>query len=233
MYCVMRASAPSVYRRYDVILKPPAPSAPPTYVRVSEVTFSSITVHWEPVDCIQRNGDITGYSVQYGETSSAVGGETYTSVTHVTHVTISGLTPSTEYTVSVAAINIIDAGIFSGEVVQQTAGDYPKYFSYSLTFVNMHVDVLSVSVISSSATSLTISWSLADGLTATDYTISYSNTDCPLDIHDSIANSGPSQTIYNLTGLEEGSEYSITVTVTLSNGGTGKNSLTATTMTVG
>ena len=45
---------------------PPAPSAAPTSVSVSEDTSSSITVQWGAVDCIHHNGDITGYSVLYG-----------------------------------------------------------------------------------------------------------------------------------------------------------------------
>ena len=45
-----------------------APSAAPASASVSDVTYSSITVQWEPVDCIHRNGDIhvAGYLVQYG-----------------------------------------------------------------------------------------------------------------------------------------------------------------------
>ena len=86
-------------------------------------------------------------------------------------------------------------------------------------------------VVTSSTTSLTISWSLADGLTATtDYTISYSNTDCPTDTYDDITTS---QTMYTLTDLEEGTDYSITVTVSLSDGGTGVDNITASTMTAG
>ena len=102
----------------------------------------------------------------------------------------------------------------------------------------MPVVALSVSVDSSSTTSLTISWSLtdgldADGLTATDYTISYSNTDCPTDTYDDITDISPSETMYTLTGLEEGTDYSITVTVSLSDGGTGEQNVTITTMTAG
>ena len=70
-------------------------------------------------------------------------------------------------------------------------------------------------------------------MTATDYTISYSNTDCPSDTYDDITGIPGSETMYTLTGLEEGTEYSITVTATLSGGGTGEDSLTATTMTAG
>ena len=90
-----------------------------------------------------------------------------------------------------------------------------------------------MTTLSLSATSVTISWTLADGLTATnDYTISYSNTDteCFATSYDDITTS---HTVYTLTGLEEGTDYSITVTVVLSDGVTGEDSLTAITMTTG
>ena len=93
-------------------------------------------------------------------------------------------------------------------------------------------DTLSLSFDSSSTTvtSLTISWTLADDVTATEYTISNSNTDCPTDTYPDITAVPGSETMYTLTGLEEGTEYSITVTATLSGGA---NSLTATTMAAG
>ena len=50
---------------------PPVPSAP-TSVATSDVTSSNITVQWGPVDCIHRNGDITGYSVCMGYKEVAV-----------------------------------------------------------------------------------------------------------------------------------------------------------------
>ena len=101
---------------------PPAPSAPPTSVSVSEVTSSSITVQWRKVDCIHRNGDITGYSVRYGEVGSAEGERTVEMVSN-RQATISDLTPSTEYTVSVAAINSAGTGVYSYEVIQKTTGE--------------------------------------------------------------------------------------------------------------
>ena len=90
---------------------PPAPSAAPTSVSVSEVTSSSITVQWGAVDCIHRNGDITGYSVRYGvqgsgstQTESVSGGGATTRF-------ISGLESITNYSVQVAAVTSAGSGV--------------------------------------------------------------------------------------------------------------------------
>ena len=66
------------------------------------------------------------------------------------------------------------------------------------------------------------------------YTISYSNTntDCFTD-SDDITGIAASETMYNLTDLEEDTEYSITVTALLSDGGTAEDNITATTMATG
>ena len=84
-----------------------------------------------------------------------------------------------------------------------------------------------------STTSLNISWTVENDVIATDYTISYSNTDCPTDTYPDITDISGSETMYTLTGLEEGTEYSITVTATLSGGGTGEDRLRAATITAG
>ena len=92
------------------------------------------------------------------------------------------------------------------------------------------LDDLIVSFDFSSTTSLNVSWSLADSLNATDYTISYSNIDCASDTYDDIIDISSSEAMYTLTGLEEGTHYFITVNVSLSDG---EASLTATTRTAG
>ena len=81
-------------------------------MNITSMNSSSITVQWGPVDCIHRNGDITGYMLFYNKqdginnttsvsvTASSTGGGTYT---------IAGLDPSVVYNLQIAAIN--SAGI--------------------------------------------------------------------------------------------------------------------------
>ena len=95
-----------------------APSAAPTSVGVSEVTSSSITVQWEAVPCIEQNGDITGYTVRVLESGEMervedVGDD-------VTQVTISDLTPSTTYSIQVAAVNSEGTGPYNDLITIDT-----------------------------------------------------------------------------------------------------------------
>ena len=90
-----------------------APSTPPTFVGVSDINSLNITIKWGPVECIQRNGDITGYSLKYGvqrsrhtTTKNISGGDT-------TEATIDGLDAATNYSIQVAAVNRADVGAYS------------------------------------------------------------------------------------------------------------------------
>ena len=89
------------------------PSAAPTSVSVFEVTFSSITVQWGAVDCIHRNGDITGYSVRYGVQENGSTQIESVSGGGATQTIISGLPHSTTYTIEVAAVNSAGTGVYS------------------------------------------------------------------------------------------------------------------------
>ena len=97
----------------------PAPSAAPSNVSVSEVTSSNITVQWGAVDCIHRNGDITGYTIMYMYTIlGSANTETLTvSGGSADSVTISsGIESNTTYTIQVAASTIVGTGPFSNPV---------------------------------------------------------------------------------------------------------------------
>ena len=115
------------------------PSTPPPNVTVTDVTSSNITVQWGSVPCIHQNGDITGYSVQYEVMGS---GNTQTmpvSGASTTQTTISNLTPSTTYSIGVAALNSAGTGVYSDPTNQMTQGlscDKRKHvlFSTCVTF---------------------------------------------------------------------------------------------------
>ena len=99
----------------------PAPSAAPTSVHTSDVTFFSITIHWEGVNCIHQNGHITGYSVRYWvqrsstHTLNVSGGTT-------TAFTLTGLSNSTTYSIDVAAVNNAGIGRYSDSIMVKTKG---------------------------------------------------------------------------------------------------------------
>ena len=100
-----------------------APSAAPTSVSVSEVTFSSIAVQWGAVDCIHRNGNITGYSVRYGVQGSDEGDMTVEMSSGDSSggmYQISGLSAATVYTFEVAAVNIAGTGVYSTPITAHT-----------------------------------------------------------------------------------------------------------------
>ena len=175
--------------------------------------------------CLDRNGEITDYVV----TARGSGGMEVTAAADVANrrATISNLSPSTQYTVSVAAVNSVDSGPTTDIIVNTTG----LWCAQSLrNIIHFSPEGLSISDISSTTTSISISWTLAEGVVASSYTISYSNTKCfP---SDSNTMSG-SQTMYTLDPLEEGTEYSITITATLTGGGGSQEvSTTATTVAI-
>ena len=98
------------------------PSGAPNGVEEVSTATNSITVGWEEVDCLLRNGMITGYTAQAvrnGEVvgTASVGGD-------ARQATISGLESSTEYSVQVAAVNSADTGPFSSPpITVMTSGE--------------------------------------------------------------------------------------------------------------
>ena len=76
------------------------PSGIPGSVNFSGVNSTSITVQWTELPCSDRNGEITGYTVEYNSISSSHTG--MVSVSGLTAV-VGGLLPRTNYTFSVKA----------------------------------------------------------------------------------------------------------------------------------
>ena len=97
----------------------PVPFAPPAGLTAFNVAPTSFSVQWENVPCIQRNGDITGYSVRYGVLGNG-GMETPTMVgSDVLMTKLTGLVPDTSYLVQVAGVNGQGVGVY-GEITVTT-----------------------------------------------------------------------------------------------------------------
>ncbi len=94
------------------------PSSSPVAPTSSATTSTSITITWTELSCLGRNGVITGYTIRYGlvNTSPTTIDHTSTDRSRV----ISGLTPFTNYTVSVRGVNSAGVGNYSAEVVIRT-----------------------------------------------------------------------------------------------------------------
>ena len=86
-------------------------------MKVKKVTGSTITVQWKPVDCINHNGHITSYLVQYGVQGN---GETQTIRVNGEQTTLSMLISFTTYSIEVAAINSAGTGEFSAAIMPTT-----------------------------------------------------------------------------------------------------------------
>ena len=85
------------------------------------MTSRSVSITWDTIECIERNGEITDYTVVFQEQGGAViPGEV--NVMDRTF-TASGLTPHTNYTFSVAGVNIIGTGPFSNTKMITSAED--------------------------------------------------------------------------------------------------------------
>ena len=92
-----------------------APTAPPADIRSYDVTPKSLSIRWEMVPCIHRNGDITGYSVQIQgngtmETRTVPGA-------NVLMINFTGLLADTSYAVAVAGENGISVGEYGSITV--------------------------------------------------------------------------------------------------------------------
>ena len=71
---------------------------------------TSVMLTWNELACLQQNGDITGYMIQYVGNSQTI---TNSSSDASTTYTVQGLDPFTEYSFSVAAVNSNGTGPFS------------------------------------------------------------------------------------------------------------------------
>ena len=107
------------------------PAGIPTGVRSTTLNSTSITVMWDRLSCVDHNGEITGYRIQYGITTlSTTVNITGTSASDRTF-TASGLVPLTTYMFRIAAVNSDGVGPYSNTESFDTI--FPTGIVYSIT----------------------------------------------------------------------------------------------------
>ena len=74
---------------------------------------TEVSLRWREVPCVQQNGPITGYVVRYYPTCGAGRGIQWNRSIVARCAIIEGLTPNTEYSFQVAAVNVNGTGPFS------------------------------------------------------------------------------------------------------------------------
>ena len=90
----------------------------PSDVSVSGVGVTSLSLQWGEVECVDRNGLITGYSVRYGPSESS-SKQTVTVLSRA--FSIDRLLIRTSYSFEVAAVNRNGIGVYSLAVIATTA----------------------------------------------------------------------------------------------------------------
>ena len=80
------------------------PTAAPQTVTASVTGPTFVFVTWKRVDCIDRNSEISGYTVRYSPVGGTAVNASVPGTTHQTYTAV-GLIPSTNYSIEVAAIN--------------------------------------------------------------------------------------------------------------------------------
>ena len=96
-----------------------APSAAPTSVNITSMNSSSITVQWGPVDCIHRNGDITGYIICYNILNNS--GSQHCAPSNDSEIMIDNLDPYATYIIRVRAVNGVGLGPFGENITTSTS----------------------------------------------------------------------------------------------------------------
>ena len=77
------------------------------------------------MECIHRNGNLTGYIVQYMEVTSQMAESLNVSAGR-REETLSGLSPATMYVIKVAAVNRAGVGRFSDAITLRSSGMYTQ-----------------------------------------------------------------------------------------------------------
>ena len=109
------------------------PSAAPANFSLVSQTPTSVTVTWEPVLCMYRNGLITGYVIKYNELNTGLVSNKTIGGDNMRMFEITGLKPSTQYEIKIAAMNSVGTGPFTNKSIDAMTLGVMQPFTSSTT----------------------------------------------------------------------------------------------------
>ena len=182
------------------------------------MTARSVNISWNEIECIERNGMITNYTVEF----SSLGGSVVPGVLMVNErrFTASGLTPFTNYTFQVAGVNSYGIGPFSNiiiETAEDSMFDFTMHYSNRVIYYFPCIAPGVVSVLGSNPrfTSMDITWAPPDSPNGVilRYEVTYTiNNSSP------ITNSTELNTAFTIPSLTPGTRVSVSVSAYTSAG---------------
>ena len=201
---------------------------PPTDVTGVQDGPTSIRVTWTPPSPL---GNTTGYRIHY-TTGGGSSGNVSVDGGSTDNYTLTGLTNGETYTISIVATSNT---LTSDTVMANMAVGLSKFNIFivkgNLTHSAPVPGEPSVSSDSTTATSISLSWSVPSGSVVDEYLIQWvrdTSGTCPDEDTDSTTISGGSATSHTIPGLEEDSTYTFTVTAS-NTAGSISNTVTAVT----
>ena len=103
---------------------PSEPSSPPTNVSVVDITSTSITITWDEVPAIDRNGIITEYEVEYNQSTFDINTTQTVRVNSSSRmVQLTELHEYVNYSIQVRAYTGVGFGPYSDDIYERTRED--------------------------------------------------------------------------------------------------------------
>ena len=96
--------ATNTFVTIQIILTLLDPNGAPQAVTASVTGPTIVFISWKRVNCIDRNSVITSYTVYYGPVDGTAVNVSVSGTNHLAYTAV-GLTPSTNYSIEVAAVN--------------------------------------------------------------------------------------------------------------------------------
>ena len=91
-----------------------APDMPPHSVSILDVRDTSISISWEPVQCLHQNSEIVGYLVAFGRTASYQDNQQRSEVLTSYRLSMQNLQPNESYAFQVYPVTVDGPNVETG-----------------------------------------------------------------------------------------------------------------------